>query len=254
MRIYIHIGELQIPSYGFFIVLGVLLANAVGFLVLRKEKLDLNDFFITEGYVFLGGFMGAKLLYLFISRDTIRWERISDLNYLNQLMKGGFVFYGGLIGALLLVPLCGKIHKIAISEYVQRFIFLIPFVHGFGRIGCFCAGCCYGKPYNGIGAVVYPEGSAALSGVKLFPVQLVEAGCLFCIAGLILFLQLRKNWKGTLELYLLLYAAARYILEYFRYDAARGKWFLLSTSQWISIGMAAAAMVLSCYKKKKAHL
>ena len=45
--------------------------------------------------------------------------------------------------------LSGKLHKIDSGVYVRNFIFLIPFIHAFGRVGCFLAGCCYGRPYEG---------------------------------------------------------------------------------------------------------
>lgn len=77
-----------------------------------------------------------------------------------------------------MVLLAGKIHKFNVKIYIRNFIFLIPFIHAFGRIGCFFAGCCFGIPYNGIGAVVFPENSYALPDVSLFPVQLVEQ-CFF---------------------------------------------------------------------------
>ena len=143
------------------------------FFVLKHEKLDFNDWMILEAYCILGGFLGAKLLYLLVSYKSIDWSRITDFQYFNALMLSGFVFYGGLIFGLIFVFLAGKIHKIPAGIYVRKFIFLIPFMHSFGRVGCFMAGCCYGIPYDGIGAVVFPEGSYAIPGIKLFPVQFV---------------------------------------------------------------------------------
>ena len=120
---------------------------------------------------------------------------------------------------------------------------MIPFIHAFGRIGCFCAGCCYGRPYEGIGAVVFPEHSFALSGVKLFPIQLVEAVCLLIIAMVIFIFQIVKALNYSLDVYLFLYGIVRFVLEYFRYDDARGKLFFLSTSQCISIVMILIAVL-----------
>ena len=150
---------------------GVIVANLIAMFVLKKIKLDLNDFLILESYCFLGAFVGAKILYFIVSIDEIDWSRFFDIKYFNQLMLSGFVFYGGLIGGLLIILLGGKVHKIKSTEYIRNFVFLIPLIHSFGRIGCFWAGCCYGIPYKGIGAVIYPENSFAPSGINLFPVQ-----------------------------------------------------------------------------------
>ena len=225
MHVYLHLFGLTIPSYGLLIASGVVIGNIIAFFVLKHEKLDFNDWMILEAYCILGGFLGAKLLYL------------------NALMLSGFVFYGGLIFGLIFVFLAGKIHKIPAGIYVRKFIFLIPFMHSFGRVGCFMAGCCYGIPYDGIGAVVFPEGSYAIPGIKLFPVQLVESACLMIIAFAILYLQIKKQWYYTVETYLILYAILRFCLENLRYDAERGYYAGLSTSQWISIGFLVAAMV-----------
>lgn len=115
------------------------------------------------------------------------------------------MFYGGLIGGLLCVIGAGKIYKMDYMSYIRNFIFLIPLIHGFGRIGCFLAGCCYGKPYHGPGAVVFPEGSYAPAGIELFPVQLMEAAMLFLIFFVLLWLEIRKSWKYTIETYFVLY-------------------------------------------------
>ena len=105
MHLYIQIMGLQLPSYGLLIATGVVIANFVSYLILRKTKQDGNDFIILEAYGILGGFIGAKVLYLIVSRNQIDWNRITDITYANQLMLSGFVFYGGLIGGILFFSL-----------------------------------------------------------------------------------------------------------------------------------------------------
>ncbi len=235
MHLYIHIGNFAIPSYGLMIVLGILTANLIAIPMLKRYKLNGYDLIILEAYAFLGGFLGAKLLYFWVSRGDIDWSRILELDYFSQVMQGGFVFYGGLIGGIMAVLLAGRLHRIETARYIRYLIFLIPWVHGFGRIGCFMAGCCYGRPYEGACAVVFPEGAMAPAGISLFPIQLVEAVCLLMISIVILILQLKKNISYTLEIYIISYAILRFVLEYFRYDEARGGFLMFSTSQWISI-------------------
>ena len=252
MHLYFHLFGLSIPAYGSLIALGLVLANLMAWVLLKKRELDPDDFLILEGYALLGGLLGAKLLYFFVSRNEIDWSRIFEFSYLSELMKSGFVFYGGLIGSLFTVFLAGKIHKIKVENYVSQVIVFIPFIHGFGRLGCFMAGCCYGIPWDGPFAVTFPEGSMAPSGISLFPVQLVEAIFLFVIFGIELSLLLKKNFKYTVELYILLYAILRFIMEFFRYDSIRGFAAGISTSQWICIGCFALSVVwlLRCIRKK----
>lgn len=250
MHMFFYVGDFKIPVYGLMIVLGVVIANLIAWYMLLKYQLDGNDFLILEGYIFLGAIIGSKGLYLWVSRDVIQWTRLLELEYFNTLMKGGFVFYGGIIGGILSMILGAKIHHISGKQYIQKLIFLIPLTHGFGRIGCFFAGCCYGTEYDGIFSVVFPENSMAPSGIPLFPVQLVEAIGLFILA-LITFFFCKKatSWRG-LEIYLIGYGIFRFGLEFFRNDLERGFWGSLSTSQWISIFLVIGCLAWMKLKKK----
>ena len=248
MKTYIQLSSLQIPMYGLMIIVGVVLANIISFIMIKHYRQDINDFIIVEAYAILGGGIGAKCLYMIVAFDQIDWKRIFELEYFNGLMQGGFVFYGGLVGGFFCVWLGCKIHGISWKEYVVNYIFLIPFVHSFGRIGCFFAGCCYGISYNGIGCFVFPEGSLAPSYTPLFPIQLVEAFFLLLISGIMFVVTIKKKWGYTIEVYLLLYGSTRFALEFLRGDE-RGEWMILSTSQWISVVMIFVGII--CLKGKR---
>ena len=161
MQVFITILGLTVPSYGLCIAAGMITANLAAFVLIRRRRMDGNDFIILEAYTILGAFLGAKLFYLWVSRTLIDWSRMADPAYFNEWMRGGFVFYGGLILGLASAFASGRIHRIDTMLYVKRFIFLIPWIHGFGRIGCFLAGCCYGIPWRGMFAVTFPAGCAA---------------------------------------------------------------------------------------------
>ncbi len=244
----IEIGAVMIPWYGLFIVLGVAAGAVAGYFLIRRNHMEFDDFIQIACFVGLGAMVGAKLLYLIVSWRSIDFSRITDLEYLNALMGGGFVFYGGLLGGLIGLYLCGKILHIPVLDYARVSIPVIPLVHAFGRIGCAFVGCCYGVPYDGPGAVVYTESIAAPTGVPLFPVQAVEvAGNLVIAVVLGLYGEIcRRNGKRlkSLQLYLILYAAFRFVLEFVRYDdSERGILMGLSTSQWISIVICAVVIV-----------
>ncbi len=250
MHLYTTIFGRQIPSYGLMIVIGVLLANLLAFINMKKSGHDLNHFIVLEAYAFLGAFLGAKLLYLVVSFQEIDWDNFFNFEYFNELMLGGFVFYGGLIGAIIAIFLAGKLHHIDAGGYINDYIYMIPLIHGFGRIGCFMAGCCYGIAYSGFGHVIFPEGSYAPSGISLFPVQLLEAVLLFIIFILLLYIRRTVRFQYMVEAYLLLYGVVRFFLEFLRNDEIRGYLWLLSTSQWLSLLLIAAAL-LSLFVKNK---
>lgn len=243
MKIYINILGKEIPSYGFMIVLGVIFANIIAYFRCKKEGLDIDKVMLFEAYGLTGAFIGAKLLYIIVSFKLINWSEIKSFSDMNTLMNSGFVFYGGLIGGIIAIALASFFEKTDIREYLKKLIFLIPFAHAFGRIGCFMAGCCYGRPYDGRFAVVFPETSVAPSGVMLFPVQIVESICLFVISAVLALIS-RKHSKYIIELYFIMYAILRFIMEFFRYDSYRGAFLNISTSQWISIFVMLISIVI----------
>lgn len=243
-----QIGPVQIPWYGMFIVLGIAAAALLGYVLVKRCGLVYDRFIQTACFVGLGAMIGAKILYLAVSWDQIDFLRITDPDYVNALMGGGFVFYGGLIGGLIGLALCGKILHIPVGEYARYTIPVIPVAHAFGRMGCAFVGCCYGIPYSGWGAVTYTDSPVAPEGISLFPVQAVEAVLELAIAAVLCVAVLRAVRAGkkprSIELYLVLYAVVRFVLEFLRYDdAERGILMGLSTSQWISVGVCVGAAV-----------
>ena len=257
MKMFIEVFGKQIPLYGLMIVSGIALANVIAYFVVKKRKLDMNDLAIIEAFGGGMGFLGAKLMYLFVSID-VDWSRFFEKEYFEMLMSGGFVFYGGVLLGIPAAIWFGKINKINSFDYLRALVFLIPFCHAFGRIGCFCAGCCYGVPYDGAIAVTFPLGTAPslVEEISRYPVQLVEAGCLFLLAGILAFMDLKLKSRFTVEAYLILYAFIRFALENYRGDGIRGIYGPFSTSQWVSIGMLAIGigsivLRLILAKKKK---
>lgn len=246
MHLYFHFGPVSLPGYSFMILTGLLTGNLIVWLLCRKcYRMNYEDFLLLEAYTFLGAMAGAKGLYLFVARNQIQWDRFFEPQYFSSLMTGGFVFYGGLTAGFAVFLMAGRLHKIDTGAYIRRFLFIVPYMHAFGRLGCYMAGCCYGKPWDGPLGVVFPENSLAPSDTALFPVQPVEAALLFCLAA---FLMMRsgkfKKISAPVLIYFCCYAIIRFVLEYFRYDdAQRGIFWIFSTSQWISLAILAAAAI-----------
>jgi len=205
----LNLGFLQLQMYPFFWGL----AWAVGFWGVHQnipEKFRLQNIGYFLG-LFLCSFIGAKYVF-----------DLSGGHY--TFTSGlGFVFYGGLIAAFLYLLLLKYFHSKWLDVSLKFMIIFLPLSHGIGRIGCFFAGCCYGK----------------LS----IPIQLLEALCLFLI-----FLILWKNKKGYTKLllsqYLLFYGVVRLILEIFRADV-RGLWIGLPPSVWISLALIIFSALIS---------
>ena len=152
----------------------------------------------------------------------------------------GATFYGGLIGgagSFLLIYFVGGFLVLKDREHVKCFFSLseiaagsIALAHGFGRIGCLFAGCCYGRVTDAWYGVynIY-------LGKSTVPVQLFEAAFLFALAFYMCY-RLGKQQKGNLGIYLIAYAAWRFFAEYLR-DDARGATVVsfLTPSQLIAL-------------------
>jgi len=180
-----------------------------------------------------------------------------------KLSFGTISFLGGLIGGvgclLVLLKYVYKAEKSMIKQIMDAVIVGVVLAHGFGRIGCFLAGCCYGIPTDSFLGVVFPYGHAheAFPDTAIFPTQLFEAAFLF-----ILFIVLTKikRIRGLeLELYLICYSVWRIMIEFIRGDD-RGVFlgFIVTEhnvfptpSQYLSLLMLIGGIYLLIRRKKQ---
>lgn len=243
------IGSLTVHGYGFMIGIGFILAMLLA--EYRAKKLGLREESVIDITIIAGlsGFLGAKLLYVIVEFDAF------VKNPKAVLGSAGFVVYGGIIAGVLCCMLYCKIKKLNFLEYFDLVMPEIALAQGFGRIGCFLAGCCYGKETSAWYGVTFPEDCLAPAGVSLIPTQLFSAAGDFIFAIILFILQrtLYKKKKKTsgivTAVYLMLYAVGRFLIEFLRNDP-RGAVGVLSTSQFIAIFMfAAGAVMLSRFVK-----
>ena len=234
MKPYYYLFGLRIPTYGTMIVLALCFSNLWIYFE-RKDKGDFDNIILLECFGALGAIVGSKLLFLLVNFAQIDWSRFFEREYFQMIMNSGFVFLGALLGGISAIILSEKMHITKDAwKTLNEIVFVIPAGHAIGRIGCFCAGCCYGIPYSGPMAVTFPAESLGPSGISVFPVQLLEA---VLLAALSFFLY-RLHKKGTPDLmlwYLALYCFMRFFIEMLRGDDLERGTMFLSTSQWISL-------------------
>lgn len=230
-----EIGSFPVHGYGFCIAIGALLGL---FYMAWQGKKQIGLSFDAANSLFLlimlAAIVGGKFFF-FLENPAYYLKNFSKL-----FTGAGFVFYGSFLFAVPVMLWFFKRNKIPTLAMLDIMAFVTCIVHGFGRIGCFMAGCCYGKPTESIFGVVFtnPVCKARPLNTSLHPTQLYEAGFIFLVLLLLFFLKARKQFDGQLFLlYLMLYASGRAVLEIFRGDVARGfiieDW--LSHSQFISL-------------------
>jgi phosphatidylglycerol:prolipoprotein diacylglycerol transferase len=184
------------------------------------------------------GFLGAKLLFCIVEWDQLFHDPLSVLS------GSGFVVYGGIIAGIIAALVYCRKKKLSFLKYFDLIIPSVAVAQGFGRIGCFLAGCCYGCETNLPIGIVFNNSAIAPNGVSLFPSQLFSSAGDFLIA-LILILYARKDRSvGKMGgLYLILYSVGRFAIEFFRSDY-RGSVGFLSTSQFIAIFILIAGILI----------
>ena len=172
--------------------------------------------FVLEGMTFIGGLIGGVLAFVgmyFLYVYAIN-PRLKEKSFFKSNMNKGIWYL------LRIAPIS------------------ICIAHGFGRIGCLCAGCCYGhETHEWYG--IWNE----YLGYKTVPIQLWEAMFLFILAAIMMVLLSLKQ-KDNMAIYLVSYGIWRFVIEYFRADY-RGDFIPgLSPSQFWSIIMVLAGIAI----------
>lgn len=242
---YLDLFGLKIPSYGLMMALAFIAAIVLCYYRAKKAGLDLDKILNLAIIAIITGMAGAYLLYIFVTYSFSEIiGSIADGSFY-VFKSGGLVFYGGFILAAVCCIWYVLAKKLNLAEYAAVIIPSIPLAHAIGRIGCFMAGCCYGRVCDTVFSVVYtnPIGGAPV-GVPVFPVQLLESALnLMIFALLLVYTRKRTKSFSSVFLYLLCYSIVRFIVEYFRADEIRGIFLGLSTSQWISIALFVIGIV-----------
>jgi phosphatidylglycerol---prolipoprotein diacylglyceryl transferase len=245
----LELGPITVYTYGVLLAAAYLLGLKLAMNRASARGLDSVRVLDLGIYIIISALIGAKLLLLVTDFQTFR----RDPHELLTLARSGGVFYGGLI--LAVVVALWYIRRSGLPLWTTCDVFApgIALGHSIGRLGCFFAGCCYGKPTELPWAITFSDPFAAANvgtplGVHLHPTQLYEAGAeLLILFALLLTEERGKPYAGrTFWFYILLYAISRYVIEIFRGDE-RGAVGIFSTSQFISIILAPLAVIMLVY-------
>ncbi|MCE1190236.1 MAG: prolipoprotein diacylglyceryl transferase [Ignavibacteria bacterium] len=226
------IGEFQVETYSFFLLLGILAGIFVySYLSKREFSQNRNNPSIILA-AFLGGFIGSKLPMMILNLPALLQGRMPFLLFLEaKTITGGLI--GGTI-AVIIVKRWLKIHE----KRGNLFAPAIAIGAAIGRVGCFFAGCCYGTPTS------LPWGVNFGDGINRHPAQLYEST--FFLLSAVILLIWRKNLKPGIQFYYLMlaYFTFRFFQEFIREEGVI--YFHLSVFQFISI-LAILFMIIKHY-------
>lgn len=224
--------------YGIMIAVGVVAAFIVLFTYSKKFKIQekFTDFIFYNAIVsIIVGFGSAAVFQAFY-------------NWIEDPSRGfdlgsGITFIGGLIGGaacfLLIYFIFRKKYVSKLTDSLSIIPCAILIAHGFGRIGCFFAGCCYGKPTDSWLGIKFPGLDH-----PVHPTMLYEAIFLFVMFAVCTYLLFRWKFKHNLSIYLITYGIFRFAVEYLRGDP-RGSFIPgISPSQFWSVLMVVAGIAV----------
>lgn len=230
------IGPISVYGYGFWIAVGIIAAFWVGAKEAERVGLPKNKVLDIAFWTIVFAFIFSKVGLLFEDPSFY-------LSNMKELLRSGGVFYAGLAGGLIFLILLLKIKKLPFWKTMDVYALVVPLAHGFGRQGCFSAGCCYGRPTDVPWGVVFHsqfahEHVGTPLGVKIHPVQLYESFLNFTLFLILFFVvRKRKKFDGLISaLYLIGYGIIRFHDEYYRGDPGRG-WIIHGSSPWTSLSV-----------------
>ena len=240
------IGSFTIHGYGLMIGLGFLISVLWAAAEAKKAGLSADHITSIALWTLVIGVLGGKLLFIIVEFKTFISAPLSVLG------SSGFVVYGGIItGVLTIIGYC-LIKKISVGDYIDMIASFVPLNQAFGRVGCFLAGCCYGRETDAWYGVIFPEGCLAPAGVKLVPTQLIMAAGDLAIFIILYVLRTKKILSGgrLAAAFLTMYSVGRFAVEFLRNDY-RGSIGFLSTSQFIALWIFAIGVIFLVISGRK---
>ncbi len=229
--------------------MGMLLGLGVVLRLSKKQNLDPDEMWNLCGLVILAGIVGSKVLYILTDWGYYS-QHPGEIFSVSTLQAGG-VFSGGLVLALLTAVWYLRKHKISFLRASDVIAPGLALGHAIGRLGCFSAGCCYGKPTGEPWGVVFTNPLAnEITGtplnIRLHPTQLYEFVAELANFAVLYWLATRKKFEGEIiGLYMVMYGIERYVIEFFRGDPGRGDvWGIMSGTQLISICLVIAGGII----------
>lgn len=239
-------GDFFLPTYGLLVASGVLLGLMVTTRLAIRKGMDPEKITNLVLYVVFAGMIGAKLA-MFLFDWQYYAQRPQEIFTMATLQAAG-VFQGGLVLALIVAWWYVRREKLAFLPVADVFAPGLALGHAVGRLGCFAAGCCYGAYCERPWAVRYTNPDAASIsgtplGVPLHPTQLYESLAELVLFGILYRMSAHPQRPGTLiGLYLTVYSAVRFLVEFVRHHE-QSLQAGLSLTQWMSLGFAIAGTV-----------
>ncbi len=239
----ISIGSFFIPTYGVLVALGFLAGLTATMRLAKSIGLSAEKVTNLAVYCALAGILGAKLFMILF--DLPEYLHNPGQIFTLETLQAAGVFHGGFIVALVFAAFYIRRQQLPVLKTMDVFAPGIAIGQSIGRLGCFAAGCCWGKQCDLPWGVRFRSNFASPVPLDqtLHPVQLYES-----FADLLIFLYLYRQFGRSqkpgqiIGLYLVLYSTVRFIIEFFR-EHEQSLVGPFSLTQWIALGLLLLGLV-----------
>lgn len=249
-----YIGDFPIRAYGLVLSLSIIIATGIAYF-LAKQDGRYHEHVVDMGiYCGLSGLLGARLWDVFFFDWGYYQHHLTEI--LN-VWQGGMAIQGGIVLGVITGVLYCRYHRIDILAMMDICAPAIIFGQGLGRCANLLNGDAFGAPTGGSFGILYPQTTLAYhtyGAQPLWPAEIWEGQLDFLIFGLLLLYRAFPHAKGqAFALYVMLYSAARFFLEYLRGDYTELILGMFKSAQLTSIIAFTAALAVFAYlacKKK----
>ncbi|MFP5262420.1 MAG: prolipoprotein diacylglyceryl transferase [Blastocatellia bacterium] len=249
--------NITLSTYGALLTIAFMSGIQTSALLAERDGLPKGKLYELGAYMVPSSIVGTKLLTVIISWNKFEnhWEQ--TLTFAASTSVGAYL--GGFLVALGVSSILTMVWHLPWRKVADASAPGLALGNVIGRIGCFAAGCCWGKPTTSCIGVRFPEKAHQMSGVPIdtmiLPTQLIQAGANLLSFIFLMWLWRRRTFNGQIILaYIILYSVERFTIDFWR-DDPRGEFFGLATSQIISSILLplALALMIYCWQQKSAY-
>jgi len=245
------IGPFTLHSYGLLVAIGFIAGITITTRLGKSEGISPEKIMDMGFIIVLSAILGSRLLYVIINGRYFIHNPLEIL----KIWEGGLVFSGGLLGVILTMIFYTRKHKLSLLKTGDLWAPATAIGQAIGRLGCFMAGCCHGKPTDlAFGLTFTNPHSLAPLNIPLHPTQLYSSITGFIIFGILILLYKKRTFNGQVFLwFLILHSTARLFIERFRGDE-RGIFLNsnMTTTQLVAMLILITSVIsLMILKRKK---
>jgi len=238
--ILLKVGPLTLRSYGVMVALGVLFGAVWVRRDFLRRRLPDDLFYDLLMVTIAFGVLGARLLYVALHWETYRTNLPSVVMI---WADGGLSFHGAIVGGILAGWWLTRRYKVSFWQVADAVAPALALGHAIGRIGCFLNGCCYGVPTTMPWGVAFHNPALGIDTLPSHPTQLYESVGLFAMFVLLARYSRQPAYEGAVFVWwAILYAALRFVVEFWRAGATARAVNGLTEAQWLSLTIFALAV------------